>query len=107
MNSVVRSPPSPPPTWWKSAQTGDIAPPRTDRNLVRVQTPQAFRALPLLTAYRAADREGFDGTDTSSCIQRFTDVEVHAFGGHPRNLKVTYARDVLVAERLLLSGGSA
>ena len=87
------------------AQSGDFAPSRTDRNLVRVQTPQAFRALPLLTAYRAADREGFDGTDTSSCIQRFTDVEVHAFGGHPRNLKVTYARDVLVAERLLLSAG--
>ena len=85
--------------------TGDIAPPRTDSSLVRVQTPQAFRALPLLTAYRAAEREGFDGTDTSSCIQRFTDVEVHAFDGHPRNLKVTYARDVLVAERLLLSGG--
>ena len=85
--------------------TGDIAPPRTDGSLVRVQTPQAFRALPLLTAYRAAEREGFDGTDTSSCIQRFTDVEVHAFDGHPRNLKVTYARDVLIAERLLLSGG--
>ncbi len=105
MNSVVRSPRSPPPTRCKSARAGDIAPPRTDRSLVRVQTPQAFRALPLLTAYRAAEREGFDGTDTSSCIQRFTDVEVHAFDGHPRNLKVTYARDVLVAERLLLSAG--
>ena len=30
------------------AQSGDFAPSRTDRNLVRVQTPQAFRALPLL-----------------------------------------------------------
>ena len=83
---------------------GDIASPKPDHTLVRVQTPQAFRALPLLEAYRAADRDGFEGTDTSSCIERFTDVEVRTFPGDARNLKVTYARDVLIAERLLLSG---
>jgi 2-C-methyl-D-erythritol 4-phosphate cytidylyltransferase len=69
--------------------------------LVRVQTPQAFRALPLLQAYRAAEREGFEGTDTSSCIETFTDVDVRTFGSEERNLKVTYARDIAVAERLL------
>ena len=83
---------------------GDISSPKTDHTLVRVQTPQAFRALPLLEAYRAADRDGFEGTDTSSCIERFTDVDVRTFRGDARNLKVTYARDVLIAERLLLSG---
>ena len=40
-------------------------------------------------------------------MQRFTDIEVRAFGGSASNLKVTYARDVLVAERLLLSARSA
>jgi 2-C-methyl-D-erythritol 4-phosphate cytidylyltransferase len=69
--------------------------------LMRVQTPQAFRALPLLAAYRAADREGFEGTDTSSCVQRFTDVEVHVFPGAATNLKVTFADDVRVATHLL------
>ena len=69
--------------------------------LVRVQTPQAFRALALLGAYRAADNEGFEGTDTSSCIERFTDVAVRIFPGKEHNLKVTYAHDVAVAERLL------
>ncbi len=83
---------------------GALSSPRPGRNLVRVQTPQAFRARPLLQAYRAAVHEGFDGTDTSSCIQQFTDIEVRTFGGSASNLKVTYARDVLVAERLLLSG---
>jgi 2-C-methyl-D-erythritol 4-phosphate cytidylyltransferase len=68
---------------------------------MRVQTPQAFRALPLLAAYRAADREGFEGTDTSSCVQRFTDVEVHVFPGAATNLKVTFADDVRVATHLL------
>ena len=69
--------------------------------LVRVQTPQAFRAAPLLEAYRRAEADGFEGTDTSSCVERFTDVDVHVFDGAATNLKVTYPRDVLVAARLL------
>jgi 2-C-methyl-D-erythritol 4-phosphate cytidylyltransferase len=71
--------------------------------LVRVQTPQAFRAGPLLDAYRAAARDGFEGTDTSSCIETYADVEIRTFRGEQRNLKVTYARDIAVAERLLTS----
>jgi 2-C-methyl-D-erythritol 4-phosphate cytidylyltransferase len=70
-------------------------------NVVRVQTPQAFRAAALLAAYRAAAREGFEGTDTSSCVEAFTDIDVRTFRGEQRNLKVTYAADITVAERLL------
>ncbi|MEO3760298.1 IspD/TarI family cytidylyltransferase [Mycobacterium sp. B14F4] len=76
------------------------AEPLTDK-LVRVQTPQAFRARPLLDAYRAADREGFEGTDTSSCVERFGDVAVRTVPGEPDNIKVTYARDIAIAEHLL------
>lgn len=68
---------------------------------VRVQTPQAFRAGALLDAYRAADRQRFEGTDTSSCVETFTDVRVRTFSGDQRNIKVTYARDIAVAEHLL------
>jgi 2-C-methyl-D-erythritol 4-phosphate cytidylyltransferase len=68
---------------------------------MRVQTPQAFRARPLLTAYLAAEEEGFDGTDTSACIQQFTDVDVHVFPGARANLKVTFPDDVKVAAHLL------
>ena len=70
--------------------------------LVRVQTPQAFRARALLQAYRSAERDGFEGTDTSSCIERYTDVEVRTFNGEAANLKVTYARDIAVAQHLLI-----
>jgi 2-C-methyl-D-erythritol 4-phosphate cytidylyltransferase len=73
--------------------------------LVRVQTPQAFRARPLLRAYRAADADGFEGTDTSSCIEQYTDEQVRTFSGDQANLKVTYASDVAVAERLLTGAG--
>lgn len=70
--------------------------------MVRVQTPQAFRAKALLDAYRAAERDGFEGTDTSSCVEAYADVEIRTFRGEQRNLKVTYARDIAVAERLLM-----
>jgi 2-C-methyl-D-erythritol 4-phosphate cytidylyltransferase len=73
----------------------------TGGELVRVQTPQAFRARLLLRAYRAAAAEGFEGTDTSSCIEKYTDEQVRTFPGEAANLKVTYARDVAVAARLL------
>lgn len=69
--------------------------------LVRVQTPQAFRAPDLLQAYRSAERDGFEGTDTASCVERYTDVKIRTFPGNAANLKVTYARDVAVAQRLL------
>jgi 2-C-methyl-D-erythritol 4-phosphate cytidylyltransferase len=68
---------------------------------VRVQTPQAFAAQPLLQAYRAAEQDGFEGTDTSSCVETYTSVEVRTFVGDQRNLKVTYAPDIAVAATLL------
>lgn len=74
--------------------------PLTER-LVRVQTPQAFRARPLLAAYRRADDESFDGTDTSACVQAFSDVDVRVFPGAATNLKVTYPPDIRLAEQLL------
>lgn len=70
-------------------------------HLVRVQTPQAFRAAPLLAAYRRAGEEGFDGTDTSSCVQHFTDVDVRVFPGVSANLKVTFRHDIALADHLL------
>lgn len=79
-----------------------IADPST---LVRVQTPQAFRAWDLLHAYLRAERDGFEGTDTSSCIERYTDLEVRTFPGRAANLKVTYARDAAVAQHLLAQAG--
>lgn len=80
--------------------------PLTQR-LVRVQTPQAFRARPLLDAYRRADAEAFEGTDTSACVQHFTDLDVRVFPGAATNLKVTYPPDIRLAEHLLAASVSA
>jgi 2-C-methyl-D-erythritol 4-phosphate cytidylyltransferase len=71
--------------------------------LVAVQTPQGFRAGPLLAAYDRARREGFVGTDTASCVQRFTDLPVRWVPGEERNLKITYPHDFARAARLVSS----
>ena len=71
--------------------------------LVAVQTPQGFRAGPLLAAYDRARREGFVGTDTASCVQRFTDLSVRWVPGDERNLKITYPHDLDRAARLVSS----
>ncbi|GAB3024651.1 2-C-methyl-D-erythritol 4-phosphate cytidylyltransferase [Nocardioides flavus (ex Wang et al. 2016)] len=65
-----------------------------------VQTPQAFRAGLLLAAYRAAARDGFEGTDTSACVAAHGEVNVTAVPGSVLNLKVTFPEDVALAEEL-------
>jgi 2-C-methyl-D-erythritol 4-phosphate cytidylyltransferase len=69
--------------------------------LVRVQTPQAFRAGLLLDAYERAEADGFGGTDTAACVERYAGVPVRCVPGDPRNVKVTYRADLALAEALL------
>ncbi|QNN54860.1 2-C-methyl-D-erythritol 4-phosphate cytidylyltransferase [Nocardioides mesophilus] len=76
------------------------SPPVQERT-VAVQTPQAFRAEPLLAAYTSAEAEGFVGTDTASCVERYTDLPVRCVGGDARNVKITFPEDLFLAERLL------
>jgi 2-C-methyl-D-erythritol 4-phosphate cytidylyltransferase len=69
--------------------------------LTRVQTPQAFSATGLLAAYTRARAAGFGGTDTSAAVAAYSDLPIQAVAGSPFNLKVTYQRDLRLAERLL------
>ncbi len=69
--------------------------------LVGVQTPQAFGARELLGAYRQAAGNGFVGTDTAACLERYSDVVVVGVPSTAANLKVTFADDIALAERLL------
>jgi 2-C-methyl-D-erythritol 4-phosphate cytidylyltransferase len=73
--------------------------------LVRVQTPQAFRAPELLAAYQAAQAAGAQGTDTSSTVERYADLTVRTVTGGRTNLKITYPHDLHLAERLLADHG--
>ena len=69
--------------------------------LAGVQTPQAFRAPPLLEAYASAARDGFEGTDTAACLERYRpDLVIETIPSGPANLKITYPEDLVTASRL-------
>ncbi|MFC4787176.1 IspD/TarI family cytidylyltransferase [Nocardioides sp. MAHUQ-72] len=68
--------------------------------LAGVQTPQAFRAAPLLDAYTRAAHDGFEGTDTAACLERYATLPVAAVPSTPVNLKITFPEDVTLASRL-------
>lgn len=69
--------------------------------LLGVQTPQAFRARDLLAAYRQADADGFEGTDTASCLERYSPtLRIAAVPSSPANLKVTFPEDLRLAAAL-------
>ena len=68
-----------------------------DGDVVGVQTPQAFRAAPLLAAYRSAAADGFEGTDTAATFERYAQGRVAAVPSGPVNLKITFPEDVALA----------
>jgi 2-C-methyl-D-erythritol 4-phosphate cytidylyltransferase len=74
---------------------------RTEK-VARVQTPQGFRAQPLLEAYEKSIEEGFVGTDTAACMEKFfPEVKILAVPGDVFNFKITYPEDLAIAEVLL------
>jgi len=78
----------------------DTAEPLSAATLVRVQTPQAFAARPLLAAYRSAATAGFAGFDTAETMEKFSNVAVRCVAGDPRNIKLTFVEDFFLAEEL-------
>jgi 2-C-methyl-D-erythritol 4-phosphate cytidylyltransferase len=83
--------------------TGDHIEALPQQQLRRMQTPQAFRAGPLLAAYRAAAAHGTEGVDTAETVGRYTDLRVEVVAGDLRNIKVTFVEDIFRAEDLAAS----
>lgn len=81
--------------------TAALRPVDTSAALVGVQTPQAFRAAPLLEAHRRAAEDGFEGTDTASVFAEYAGLPVVGVPSASTNLKVTFPEDVAVAAALL------
>lgn len=85
----------------KTANRDNIVVATPDRkSLWAVQTPQAFRVGLLLEAHRAAEADGFLGTDDAMLVERLG-VEVKIAEGDPRNVKVTTPDDLEPVERWL------
>lgn len=78
----------------------------TEDLVVRVQTPQAFRAKELLDAYKHAHEDNFLGTDTAACMEQyFPDMGSIAVEGEVNNVKITYPQDLVIAEHVLVMRG--
>lgn len=68
---------------------------------IRAQTPQGFLAAPLIDAYEQAAREEYLGTDTASCMERYSGRPVRWVHGDQHNFKITYPHDLTIAEQFL------
>ena len=88
----------------RAGPLGELLTAPAGADLVAVQTPQGFRAAPLLAACEAAVREGFVGTDTASCAERFGGPPARWVPGDAANIKITYPEDLRAAESRLASG---
>ncbi len=74
--------------------------------VVRVQTPQGFIARELLKAYEMAAVDGFTGTDTAACMEKyFPDVKTVSIAADVSNVKITYPQDLAIAEHVLEKRG--
>ena len=74
--------------------------------VVRVQTPQGFVAQQLLEAYNSAAIDGFAGTDTAACMEKyFPNVKTMAIPADVSNVKITYPQDLAIAEHVLARRG--
>jgi 2-C-methyl-D-erythritol 4-phosphate cytidylyltransferase len=79
--------------------------PRRD-SLARCQTPQGFRLSVIRRAYQLADADpGFGelpATDDCGIVLRYLpELGIHVVPGSERNIKITYPRDLAIAEALL------
>jgi len=68
--------------------------------LWQAQTPQSFRFETIYNAHRAAEREGFMGTDDASLVERRGGV-VKVVRGEYKNIKITTPEDLVLAEAFL------
>jgi 2-C-methyl-D-erythritol 4-phosphate cytidylyltransferase len=69
-------------------------------NLWSVQTPQGFRFEILMRAHVAAQRSAFLGTDEASLVERLR-IPVKIVEGEYRNIKITTADDLVLAEAMV------
>ena len=84
----------------KTVRDGIIidTPPR--EMLWQAQTPQSFRFAVIHAAHRAAEQEGFMGTDDASLVERRGGM-VRVVRGDYRNIKITTPEDLVLAEAFL------
>jgi 2-C-methyl-D-erythritol 4-phosphate cytidylyltransferase/2-C-methyl-D-erythritol 2,4-cyclodiphosphate synthase len=85
---------------WLAPEGGRVERTLERARLAFAQTPQAFRASVLREALDKAERDGVEGTDCASLVERLG-VEVRVCAGRAENFKVTRPEDLARAEAVL------
>lgn len=73
------------------------------RRLWAVQTPQCFSSFALWDAHEKASQEGVWATDDAALLERYR-YSVRVVEGELSNIKITFPRDIIMAEALLQKG---
>ena len=68
-------------------------------SLQRAQTPQGFKTKTIVDAHAAAKRDGVEGTDDASLVERIG-IKINTVVGDERALKITTPFDLAVAEKV-------
>lgn len=80
---------------------GDKVVRTVDRSsMQRVQTPQGFRVAVITDAHAAAKRDGVEGTDDASLVERIG-IKVNTVAGEERAFKITTPFDLQIARSLM------
>jgi len=88
----------------KRVAGGEIRDTVDRRELFRAETPQAFRYEVLARAMALAERDGFEGTDESSLVERLGSERILAVEARHANPKLTEPADLAVVAALLREG---
>ncbi len=86
----------------KEVKAGRVARTPERGRLWRALTPQCFRYELLRRAYERALAEGLEATDDSALVERLG-AEVSIVEGDARNIKITTAQDIALAELIVQS----
>ncbi|QDZ02432.1 bifunctional 2-C-methyl-D-erythritol 4-phosphate cytidylyltransferase/2-C-methyl-D-erythritol 2,4-cyclodiphosphate synthase [Nitratireductor mangrovi] len=92
----------------KKAGNGGIVSATVPRNgLHAAQTPQGFPFAAILAAHRQAAAEGRDDFTDDSAIAEWAGLTVRIVEGEPDNIKLTFAREIVMADEKLRMNASA
>jgi 2-C-methyl-D-erythritol 4-phosphate cytidylyltransferase/2-C-methyl-D-erythritol 2,4-cyclodiphosphate synthase len=88
----------------RAGTDGTIAGTVDRAGLWRAQTPQGFRFAPILEAHRRAEGAGVAEFTDDASLAEWARMDVALVRGSSRNIKITHAEDLAMAEKLLTPG---
>lgn len=85
----------------RGAPDGAIIDTVSRENLHAAQTPQGFRYAEILNAHRLASQSGLPDFTDDAAIAEWAGMKVRIVLGAPENVKLTWAKDIAMADRQL------